>query len=211
MAPLFHLITIWRTAEAYIPLTEWNHVFCLKHHSWRNFWESASIKSERYLCKDFIQKVSRFPKLPSLYRPSQFNLSSLNGSLESISGPQECHYLSVTPPLPNLQSNLQPQNPDQWHGDHLNGSCCGKILCLPPCVKRSRMFGYYSPQCSGRWRKVQKNVIHKNLRGSIMNGWALPQGQGQRQYWAKSKKEISPERESDVQGDEGKVDVVNPP
>lgn len=88
----------------------------------------------------------------SIRRPFQFNLSGLNGSLESITGPQECHYLTVTP-LP--ASNLRPQNPYHWCRDHLNDSYCGKILRLPPCVKRSRMSGYYSPQCS---QKVEKRA-----------------------------------------------------
>lgn len=118
----------------------------------------ASIKSVLlYLWKDFIQKgiwvsqtsqpIQTFPVQPEQLKwVSRVHLWASGMSLSDCDTP-----------LPNLQSNLQPQNPYQWHRDHLNGSCCGKILCLPPRVKRSRMFGHYSPRCSGRWRKEQES------------------------------------------------------
>lgn len=50
--------------------------------------------------------------------PSRFNLSSLNGALESISWSQECHYLAVTPP----------KTPTAGKRGHLNDPYYEKIL-----------------------------------------------------------------------------------
>lgn len=53
--------------------------------------------------------------------PSRFNLSSLNGALESISWSQECHYLAMTPPRNS-------KTPTAGKGGHLNYPYYEKIL-----------------------------------------------------------------------------------
>lgn len=157
----------------------------------------ASIKSVLlHLWKDFIQKVSRFPKLPSLYRPSQFNLSSLNGSLESISGPQECHYLTVTPPspepLPMAQGSLK------WFLLRENP------LSAASCEKIKDVWLLFS---TVQW-KVEKRA-GKSRRMSFIRIFGVPlwMAEGCRRARVKDNIGLNPKKKY-LHWDEGKMDVV---
>lgn len=83
----------------------------------------------------YLSHQSR-PTKSAQNRSYQLNMSGLNWALRSISGSQECHYLTLTPLPPHLQSNLQPQTPAIGKGITLNDSYHEKILRLQPCVKK---------------------------------------------------------------------------